>query len=174
MFELGHQCDVCFKEFNIFYTFGCCIGIGHTLGRPKASWGKEGHRGQVIVDYPATLDGLKEAERLENHFKSCHRGREEWLRVKCMWHGLPGHEGIPEGPDLKRIDKDSMHEKRVLYGYLAKIKDLDKLPLKKKNKKCISDGDPDDDTGKNPTVEELKTIARSLLGAHLKPEECAF
>ena len=136
MFELGHQCDVCFKEFNIFYTFGCCIGIGHTLGRPKASWGKEGHRGQVIVDYPATLDGLKEAERLENHFKSCHRGREEWLRVKCMWHGLPGHEGIPEGPDLKRIDKDSMHEKRVLYGYLAKIKDLDKLPLKKKNKKC--------------------------------------
>ena len=47
----------------------------------------------MIVEYPATLDGLKEAERLENHFKSCHRGREDRLRVMCMWHGLPGMEG---------------------------------------------------------------------------------
>jgi hypothetical protein len=55
-----------------------------------------------------------------------------------MWHGLPGHEGLPEGPDLKRIDEDSLQEKRVLYGYLAKVNDVDKLPIKMKNKKCKS------------------------------------
>lgn len=111
--------------------------IGHTLGRPKSSWGKEGHRGQVIVQYPPTLQGLQEAERLHEHFKSFNRGRDEWIRVKCMWHGLPGHEGIEEGPDLKRIDQDSNEEKRVLYGYLAKLNDVDKLPpTKKKHKRC--------------------------------------
>eukprot|EP00250_Pteridium_aquilinum_P007813 c17459_g1_i3 orf=148-534(-) len=109
------------------------------MGKPKSSWGKEGHRGQVIVQYPPTLQGLKEAERLHEHFRSCNRGRTEWKRVKCMWHGLPGHEGIAEGPDLKRFDEDCNQEKRVLYGYLAKVGDKEKLlPIKKKNKKCIT------------------------------------
>lgn len=110
--------------------------IGHTMGRPKSAWGKEGHRGQVIVQYPPSLQGLREAERLHEHFRSSNRGRTEWMRVKCMWHGLPGHGGIEEGPDLKRFDDASSKEKRVLYGYLAKGGDDDKLlPCKKKHKK---------------------------------------
>lgn len=89
------------------------------------------------MQYPATLQGLREAERLHEHFRSSNRGRTEWMRVKCMWHGLPGHEGIDEGPDLKRFDEDCSKEKRVLYGYLAKRGDADKLlPTKKKHKKC--------------------------------------
>lgn len=89
------------------------------------------------MQYSPTLQGLREAERLHEHFKSSNRGRTEWMRVKCMWHGLPGHEGIEEGPDLKRLDEDSNKEKRVLYGYLAKRRDVDKLlPVNKKHKKC--------------------------------------
>ncbi|KAI5055760.1 hypothetical protein GOP47_0029281 [Adiantum capillus-veneris] len=113
--------------------------IGHTMGKPKSCWGKEGHRGQVIVQYPPTMKGLKEAERLHEHFRSSSLGRFEWMRVKCMWHGLPGHEGIDEGPDLKRFDEACNMEKRVLYGYLAKVGDVDKLtPMKKKHKKCTT------------------------------------
>ncbi|KAH7442976.1 hypothetical protein KP509_02G011000 [Ceratopteris richardii] len=110
--------------------------IGHTMGRPKSCWGKEGHLGQVIIQYPSTIEGLKEAERLHEHFRSCNRGRTEWMRVKCMWHGLPGHEDIYEGPDLKRVDNECNKEKRVLYGYLAKVCDKNKLIPIKKLKKC--------------------------------------
>ncbi|KAH9304533.1 hypothetical protein KI387_008937, partial [Taxus chinensis] len=54
--------------------------IGHTNGKAKSAWGKEGHRGQVVVQYQPSLDGLKEAERLHEHFKVSARGREEWSR----------------------------------------------------------------------------------------------
>lgn len=106
--------------------------IGHTSGKPKSSWGKEGHKGHVIVQYPPTIGGLREAERLHEYFKSFQRGRDEWLRVKCTWHGLPGHEGIEEGPDLKRVDQGTNEEKRVLYGYLATEDDKDKFAQTKK------------------------------------------
>eukprot|EP00249_Psilotum_nudum_P008309 c21185_g1_i2 orf=188-799(+) len=113
--------------------------IGHTRGKPKSSWGKEGHRGQVFVQYPPTLEGLREAERLHNLFKSRNRGRDKWMLVKPFWHGLPGHEGIEEGPDFKRIDEETKQEKRVFYGYLAAGNDLDKFPReKKKRKRCIT------------------------------------
>ncbi|MCO5552110.1 hypothetical protein L7F22_005620 [Adiantum nelumboides] len=106
------------------------------MGRPKSCWGKEGHRGQVIVQFPPCLRGLQEAERLHEHFRSSNLGRREWMRVKCMWHGLPGHEGIHEGPDLKRFNEACRIDKRVLYGYLAKVGDVDKLAPMKKHKKC--------------------------------------
>lgn len=86
--------------------------IGHTYGKPKSSWGKEGHRGQVVVQYQPTLEGLKEAERLHEHFKANARGRDEWGRVRPFWHGLPGHEGLEEGPDFVRLDKETNHQKK--------------------------------------------------------------
>ncbi|KAJ7532013.1 hypothetical protein O6H91_14G068700 [Diphasiastrum complanatum] len=108
--------------------------IGHTQGKPKAVWGKEGHMGQVLVEYPLTQVGLHEGERLHNFFKSCERGREQWLKVRPLWHGLPGHEAIEEGPDFVRYDEVEKIDKRVLYGYLATEQDLSKLP-KKKNRR---------------------------------------
>eukprot|EP01018_Ginkgo_biloba_P000714 Gb_15253 [translate_table: standard] len=112
--------------------------IGHTFGRPKSAWGKEGHRGQVLVRYQPTLEGLKEAERLHEHFKANARGRDEWGRVHPLWHGLPGHEGLEEGPDFVRVDEETNQQKRVLYGYLAVVSDMHKVPKKKKQRWCMT------------------------------------
>ncbi|KAH9309507.1 hypothetical protein KI387_037418 [Taxus chinensis] len=112
--------------------------IGHTYGRPKAAWGKEGHRGQIAVQYQPTLEGLREAERLHEHFKVNARGREEWGRVHPFWNGLPGHEGLEEGPDFVRVDETTKQKKRVLYGYLAVVSDMEKVPKKKKQKWCMT------------------------------------
>ncbi|MCO5552109.1 hypothetical protein L7F22_005619 [Adiantum nelumboides] len=51
--------------------------IGHTMGRSKSCWGKEGHCGQVIVQYPPCRKGLQEAECIHEHFRSSNLGRCE-------------------------------------------------------------------------------------------------
>ncbi len=114
--------------------------IEHAAGKPKSTWGKEGHKGQVLVQYPPSLQGLEEADRLHEHFEKNGRSRKDWCSIQPFWHGLPGHDDLEEGPDFLRIDKETQIKQRVFYGYLATAADLDKVqqPINRKRKRKVN------------------------------------
>ena len=114
----------------------CFPDIQHTAGKPKSCWGRDGHKGQVLVQYPPTRLGLEEAERLHNHFAAHGRSRKKWRSIRPFWHGLPGEEDLEEGPDFLRIDDETQVRKRVFYGYLALAEDIGKVypPYNRKRK----------------------------------------
>lgn len=128
--------------------------IQHPGGKPKACWGKTGHRGQVLVQYPPTLLGLQEAERLHNHFAVNKRSRKEWASIRPFWHGLPGQEGLEEGPDFLRIDEETQVRKRVFYGYLALAHDINRVypPFNKHRRK-------------------ISILSRMQINVHKNPEQ---
>ncbi|CAM6074845.1 unnamed protein product [Sphagnum tenellum] len=114
--------------------------IEHAAGKPKSTWGKEGHKGQILVQYPPSLQGLEEADRLHEDFEKNGRSRKDWCRIQPFWHGLPGHDDLEEGPDFLRIDKETQIKQRVFYGYLATAADLDKVqqPINRKRKRKVN------------------------------------
>ncbi len=124
----------------IMWSHGVDSDIEHAAGKPKSTWGKEGHKGQILVQYPPSLQGLEEADRLHEHFEKNGRSRKDWCRIQPFWHGLPGHDDLEEGPDFLRIDKETQIKQRVFYGYLATAADLDKVqqPINRKRKRKVN------------------------------------
>ncbi|CAM6094349.1 unnamed protein product [Calypogeia fissa] len=109
--------------------------LGHLHGRAKSIWDKFGHRGIVHVEFEPTQEGLQEAERLHNYYLQNGRGRVQWDIIRPFKTGLPGFDNVPEGPDFTLLDEVTKTTKRVLYGYLALKKDVDKIFSKKQRKK---------------------------------------
>lgn len=87
------------------------------------------------MEFESTLEGLQEAERLHNYFLQNGRGRVQWDIIRPFKTGLPGCEAVPEGPDFSRHDEVTKTRRRVLYGYVALKKDVDKIFSKKQRKK---------------------------------------
>ncbi|KAJ7543500.1 hypothetical protein O6H91_09G040400 [Diphasiastrum complanatum] len=100
-------------------------GIGHSQGKSRPVWGKQGHKGLVLVKYKPNLQGLQEAERLHKHFEVNRRGRQQWLHIKAK---SSGNDSEPkDGLDFVHVDAATNENKRILYGFLAGPSDVENL-----------------------------------------------
>lgn len=98
--------------------------LGFGSGKAKALYGREGHKGILVVKFLPTVAGLQEAERLQKYFECHKRGRKDWVHIQSSHTGKQHDD---EGPDLIRIDEKTKEKKRVLYGYMGIAGDLGEL-----------------------------------------------
>lgn len=117
--------------------------LGFGSGKAKALYGRDGHKGILVVKFSSTVAGLQEAERLHKYFEHHKRGRKDWLHIQSTH---TGKEHDDEGPDLIRIDEKTKEQKRVLYGYIGIADDLEEL---------------DFDTRKRITVKSKKDMEKT-------------
>lgn len=96
----------------------------------KPIFGKHGHKGRVLVEFPPSHQAWVDATTLHKQFKMNARGYTEWLAVKPRWqHHVP--DNIKESTDFVRLD-DAGNSKRVLYGYLAEPRHMEVFdPMRK-------------------------------------------
>ena len=95
-----------------------------------------------LVKFMPTLSGLREAERLHNHYADNKQGRQGFLDVSSK---NTDDESRGAGP----FDKSE----ELLHGYMAVAEDLDKLDQDTK-KRCLV-----------RSKEEIKAIADAPLNA---------
>lgn len=98
-------------------------GIGFKGGKSKAAFNKCGHRGMTIVKFSCDRSGLKEAMKLAEYFQSRNRGRSNWALVQPLTL-CPDEE---DNPGLVKVDPVTRQKKRVFYGYMANVSDLDQI-----------------------------------------------
>ncbi|XP_019168073.1 PREDICTED: uncharacterized protein LOC109163818 [Ipomoea nil] len=97
--------------------------IGCKGGKAKASFNKGGPLGITLVKFGGDQSGLKEAMRLAEYFERGNHGRGNWALVQR----LTLHKDEENNPDLVKVDPQTGEKKRIFYGYLANISDLDKV-----------------------------------------------
>ncbi|VFQ79840.1 unnamed protein product [Cuscuta campestris] len=98
---------------------------GFKGGKSKAAFNKGGHRGMTVVKFSSDRSGLKEAMRLAEYFQSSNRGRTNWALVQPLTLS-PEEE---DHPSLVKVDPVTREKKRIFYGYMANVSDLDKIEL---------------------------------------------
>ncbi|GLJ23462.1 hypothetical protein SUGI_0444210 [Cryptomeria japonica] len=108
--------------------------LGFGSGKSKALYGKEGHKGVVLVKFSSSFIGLQEAERLHKYFQGYCRGRKDWLRLQSSCTGKSDDD---EDPDLVRADKETNRKRRVLYGYIGIAEDLEILDIDTRRKVSV-------------------------------------
>eukprot|EP00249_Psilotum_nudum_P022867 c28668_g1_i1 orf=209-3130(+) len=94
--------------------------LGQANGKAKMVCGRQRHVGTLVLKYSPTFSGLKEAEQLHTHFETGDHGRKCWLQQL-------GND--VEGPDFVQTDAKTKVKRRVLYGYLALVGDLDEVDV---------------------------------------------
>ncbi|VFQ85329.1 unnamed protein product [Cuscuta campestris] len=109
--------------------------IGFHGGKSKALYSREGHLGVTVVKFSGDEAGLKEAVRLAEYFLRDNRGRNGWARV----HPYTSSGGKEEenNPDLVRIDPRTREKRRVFYGYLATVSDMEKVDFETRKKVSV-------------------------------------
>ncbi|KAJ0264728.1 Uncharacterized protein HA466_0030300 [Hirschfeldia incana] len=110
--------------------------------KSRALYGRDGHLGITLFKFAGDDSGLREALRVADYFEKTNRGRKTWA-------GLPPFTPSSDdekNPSLMEIDGKTGEKRRVLYGYLATVKDLDKVDM---------------ETKKKTTVESLRELAGS-------------
>lgn len=97
--------------------------LGFGSGKSKAMYGREGHMGVTVVKFAADHSGLKDAVRLAEYFEKENRGRKGWSHVQPLSLGKDDEKN----PSLVKVDERSGEKKRIFYGYLGTVADLDKV-----------------------------------------------
>ncbi|KAL6548388.1 hypothetical protein OROGR_008809 [Orobanche gracilis] len=105
--------------------------LGFSSGKSMSLYSREGHLGIHIVKFSGDESGLKEAMRLSHYFEREKRGRTTWARVQ------PGKDDDENNPNLVKLDSKTGEKKRVLYGHLASVADLDKVTFEIKKRVSI-------------------------------------
>lgn len=107
--------------------------IGFHGGKSKSLYCREGHLGITLVKFASDQSGLKEALRLTEHFLRDNRGRNGWSRVQPS----TSVKEEENNPDLVKVDQRTGEKKRVFYGYLATVSDMDKVDFETRKKVSI-------------------------------------
>ncbi|KAL4312653.1 hypothetical protein GQ457_01G022380 [Hibiscus cannabinus] len=108
--------------------------LGFGSGKCKSMYGREGHLGITVVKFAGDQSGLNDAIRLSEYFEKENRGRKAWSRL------LPlnlGKDDDDKNPNLVKVDERSGERKRILYGYLGTVVDLEKFDFDTRNKVVI-------------------------------------
>ncbi|CAE5968166.1 unnamed protein product [Arabidopsis arenosa] len=107
--------------------------LGLTGGKSKSLYGREGHLGITLFKFAGDDSGLRDAMRMAEYFEKINRGRKSWGRVQPL---TPSKDD-EKNPSLVEIDGRTGEKKRIFYGYLATVTDLDKVDIETKKKTTI-------------------------------------
>lgn len=84
---------------------------------------REGFLGMHAIKFPGDESGLKDALKLADYFEREKRGRKNWAQVQQVMLGKDDESN----PNLVKLDSKTGEKKRVLYGHLATVGDIDKV-----------------------------------------------
>lgn len=107
--------------------------LGLTGGKSKSLYGRDGHLGITLFKFAGDDSGLREAMRMTEHFEKVNRGRKSWGKVQPF---TPSKDD-EKNHSLVEVDGRTGEKKRILYGYLATVADLDKVDMETKKKTTI-------------------------------------
>ncbi|XP_022887228.1 uncharacterized protein LOC111403089 [Olea europaea var. sylvestris] len=108
--------------------------LGFSSGKSMSLFSREGHLGIHVVKFPGGAKGLKEALRLAEHFEKQNRGRKDWARVQSS---PTFNKEDDNNPNLVKLDATTGEKKRIFYGHIATVSDLDKVTFEIKKKVTI-------------------------------------
>ncbi|XP_051128306.1 uncharacterized protein LOC127249520 [Andrographis paniculata] len=97
--------------------------LGFASGKSTSLHAREGFLGMHAVKFSGDESGLKEALKLADYFEREKRGLRDWSRVQPPTVGKDDENN----PNLVKFDPKSREKKRVFYGHLATVADLDKV-----------------------------------------------
>ncbi|KAK6780867.1 hypothetical protein RDI58_023051 [Solanum bulbocastanum] len=109
-------------------------GIGFHGGKAKALYSRDGHLGVTLVKFASDQSGLMEAMRLAEYFEKDNHGRNGWARLQPLTLGKDDENN----PDLCKFDHRTGEKKRVIYGYLGTVNDLEKVDFDFRKKITIA------------------------------------
>lgn len=101
--------------------------------KSRALYGRDGHLGITLFKFAGDDSGLREALRVAEYFEKTNRGRKSWAGLQPF---TPSNDD-EKNPSLMEVDGKTGEKRRVLYGYLATVKDLDKVDMETKKKTTI-------------------------------------
>ncbi|XP_047980928.1 uncharacterized protein LOC125222394 [Salvia hispanica] len=107
--------------------------LGFTSGKSMSLFAREGHLGMHAVKFAGDESGLKEARRLADYFERQRLGRKSWAHLQP----LTLSKDDEKNPNLVKLDPRTGEKKRVFYGHLATVADLDKITFELKKKVSI-------------------------------------
>lgn len=103
------------------------------VGKSRALYGRDGHLGITLFKFAGDDSGLREALKIAEYFEKMNRGRKSWAGLQPF---TPSKDD-ENNPSLMEVDGKTGEKRRVLYGYLATVKDLDKVDMETKKKTTI-------------------------------------
>lgn len=107
------------------------LGIGG--GKSKSLYSRGGHLGITLIKFAADRSGLEEAMQLAKYFEKDDLGRKGWARVESLVLG----KDEENNPNLVKVDQKTGEKKRIFYGYLANVSDIDKIDFDTKKKTMV-------------------------------------
>ncbi|KAL3505921.1 hypothetical protein ACH5RR_031303 [Cinchona calisaya] len=107
--------------------------LGIRGGKSKSLYSKDGHLGITLIKFGADQSGLKEAVQLAEYFEKDNHGRNGWARVESLNLG----NDDDNNPNLVKVDEKTREKRRIFYGYLATVSDMDKVDFETKKKMVI-------------------------------------
>ncbi|KAL7251786.1 hypothetical protein ACSBR1_013609 [Camellia fascicularis] len=107
--------------------------LGFRGGKSKSMYGIDGHLGITLVKFYGNQSGLKEAVRLAEFFEKESHGRIGWTQAESLKSGRDNENN----PNLMKVDGKTGEKKRIFYGYLATVFDLDKVDFETRKKAVI-------------------------------------
>lgn len=107
--------------------------LGFGGGKSKSLYGRDGHLGITLVKFAGDQSGLKEAVRLAEFFEKENHGRRNWTHVQSLASG----KDEEDNPNLVKVDEKTREKKRIFYGYLGTVVDLDKMDFETRKKAVI-------------------------------------
>ncbi|KAH0637127.1 hypothetical protein KY290_037532 [Solanum tuberosum] len=127
--SMSASLDVSLLQLPIFLS-----GIGFHGGKAKALYSRDGHLGVTLVKFASDQSGLTEAMRLAEYFEKDNHGRNGWARLQPLTLGKDDENN----PDLCKFDHRTGEKKRVIYGYLGTVSDLEKVDFDFRKKITIA------------------------------------
>lgn len=133
----AHDVELCFRNIGILisasFVKSCLLDLGFTSGKSMSLYAREGHLGIHTVKFSSDESGLKDALRLADYFEREKHGRKDWARLQPVTLGKDDENN----PNLVKLDPKTREKKRVFYGHLATVADLDKITFEIKKKVSI-------------------------------------
>lgn len=108
--------------------------LGFGSGKCKSMYGREGHLGITVVKFASDQSGLNDAVRLAEYFEKENRGRKAWSHLQPL---TLGKDDDDKNLNLVKVDERNGEKKRIFYGYLGTVADLDKVDFDMRNKVVI-------------------------------------
>ncbi|KAA3455709.1 suppressor of gene silencing 3 [Gossypium australe] len=136
----GYACDMVWIKKWIFPfssegdPFLAHRYLGFGSGKCKSMYGREGHLGITVVKFASDHSGLIDAVRLAEYFEKENRGRKAWSHLQPL---TLGKDDDDKNPNLVKVDERNGEKKRIFYGYLGTVADLDKVDFDMRNKVVI-------------------------------------
>ncbi|KAJ7547323.1 hypothetical protein O6H91_08G080300 [Diphasiastrum complanatum] len=120
------------KEIRAFLKRVCSVEYSSVI----PLYDIRGPKGKTLVTFPGNDLGYANARTLSDCFQRMGRGREQWMKV------MPKDFSTFEGWNTKNLV--AKYGSRILYGYIARPKDMEQLDPHKKTLKNWSAGNPEE------------------------------